>query len=84
LKKDDKKIHDAVVEAVARIFRKDVSELTPDVRFLEDLKAKSINIVELVAVLQDQFQIEIPMMKVRRQKTIGEAVAFIAELVRGG
>ena len=83
MKKDDKKVHDAVVEAVARIFRKDVGELTPDIRFLEDLHAKSINIVELVAVLQDQFQIEIPMMKVRRQKTIGEAAEFIAGLVRG-
>ena len=83
MKKDDKKIHDAVVEAVARIFRKDVSELTPGIRFLEDLQAKSINIVELVAVLQDHFQVEIPMMKVRRQKTIGEAVEFIAGLVRG-
>lgn len=83
MKKDDKKIHDTVVEAVARIFRKDVSELTPGIRFLEDLQAKSINIVELVAVLQDHFQIEIPMMKVRRQKTIGEAVEFIAGLVRG-
>lgn len=83
MKKDDKKIHDAVVDAVARIFRKDVSELTPGIRFLEDLHAKSVNIVELVAVLQDHFQIEIPMMKVRRQKTIGEAVEFIAGLVRG-
>ena len=83
MKKDVKKVHDAVVEAVARIFRKDVSELTPGIRFLEDLHAKSINIVELVAVLQDHFQIEIPMMKVRRQKTIGEAVEFIAGLVRG-
>ena len=72
-----------MVEAVARIFRKDVSELTPGIRFLEDLHAKSINIVELIAVLQDHFQIEIPMMKVRRQKTIGEAVEFIAGLVRG-
>ena len=83
MKKDVKKVHDAVVEAVARIFRKDVSELTPGIRFLEDLHAKSINIVELIAVLQDHFQIEIPMMKVRRQKTIGEAVEFIAGLVGG-
>ena len=83
MKKVEKKVYDGVVEAVARIFRKDVSELTPNIRFLEDLNAKSINIVELIAVLQDQFQIEIPMMKVRRQKTIGEAVEFIAGLLRG-
>jgi acyl carrier protein len=83
LKKADKKVHDGVIEAIARIFNRDVSELTAEVRFLEDLHAKSINIVELVAVLQDKFQVEIPMMKVRRQKTVGEAVEFITSLVRG-
>lgn len=83
MKKADKKVHDGVIEVVARIFKKDVSELTPGTRFLEDLHAKSVNIVELVAVLQDQFQVEIPMMKVRRQKTVGEAVEFITGLLRG-
>ena len=81
--KIEKRVHDGMVEAVARIFRKDVSELTPNTRFLEDLHAKSINIVELIAVLQDQFQVEIPMMKVRRQKTIGEAVQLITALLKG-
>jgi len=79
----EEKIADGVMKAIARIFRKDVSELSESTRFLEDLHAKSVNIVELIAVLQNEFQVEIPMMKARRQKTIGESIAFIIALRKG-
>ena len=81
--KIEDKIAEGVMKAVARIFRKDVSELTLNTRFVEDLRAKSVNIVELIAVLQNEFQIEIPMMKARRQKTIGESINFIVSLRKG-
>ena len=81
--KIEDRIAEGVMKAVARIFRKDVSELTLNTRFVEDLRAKSVNIVELIAVLQNEFQIEIPMMKARRQKTIGESISFIITLRKG-
>jgi len=81
--KIEDRIAEGVMKAVARIFRKDVSELTLNTRFVEDLHAKSVNIVELIAVLQNEFQIEIPMMKARRQKTIGESIDFIITLRKG-
>ncbi len=81
--KIEDRIAEGVMKAVARIFRKDVSELTLNTRFVEDLHAKSVNIVELIAVLQNEFQIEIPMMKARRQKTIGESINFIISLRKG-
>ena len=81
--KIEDRIAEGVMKAVARIFRKDVSELTLNTRFVEDLHAKSVNIVELIAVLQNEFQIEIPMMKARRQKTIGESIEFIITLRKG-
>jgi acyl carrier protein len=81
--KIEDRIAEGVMKAVARIFRKDVSELALNTRFVEDLHAKSVNIVELIAVLQNEFQIEIPMMKARRQKTIGESIDFIISLRKG-
>ena len=81
--KIEDRIAEGVMKAVARIFRQDVSELTLNTRFVEDLHAKSVNIVELIAVLQNEFQIEIPMMKARRQKTIGESINFIVSLRKG-
>ena len=81
--KIEDRIAEGVMKAIAKIFRKDVSELSRNTRFLEDLHAKSVNIVEILAVLQNEFQIEIPMMKARRQKTIGESIDFIISLRKG-
>ena len=78
--KIEERISKFFLETVARIFRKEVSELSRETRFIEDLQAKSVNIVELVALLQNEFGIEIPMAKVRRRKTVGEAIDFVVEL----
>ena len=76
----EERIAVGVMKAIARIFKKDVNELTRDTRFVEDLHAKSVNIVELLAVLQDEFQIEIPFMEARKRQTIGEAIDFVVYL----
>lgn len=69
-----------MVEEVARIFKKDVSEITRETRFIEDLHAKSINIVQLVAVLENEFGVAIPFMETRRRKTVGDAIDFVIAL----
>ncbi len=79
---NEKTIEERVMEAVARVFRKDVSQLTRDTRFIEDLFAKSLNIIELTAVLEDEFNISIPGAEARKRKTIGEAIDLIEKLVQ--
>lgn len=78
--KIEEKIAEGVMKGIARIFEKDVSEVTRDTRFVEDLHAKSVNIVALIALLENEFGIEIPYMQARRRKTIGEAIDFIISL----
>lgn len=78
--KIEEKIAEGVMKGVARVFKKDVSEVTRDTRFVEDLHAKSVNIVALIALLENEFGIEIPYMQARRRKTIGEATDFIVSL----
>jgi len=69
-----------VISAIARIFKKDPAELTGDTRFVEDLGAKSVNIAQLIAVLEDDFGVAIPFMEARRRKTVGEAIDFVMQL----
>jgi acyl carrier protein len=71
------------MEGISIIFKKNMSELTRETRFLEDLHAKSVNIVALVALLEDKFGVEIPYMQARRRKTIGESIDFIVSLRKG-
>ena len=56
-------------------------KLTDDASFIEDLGADSLDIVELVMGLEDEFQVEIPDEDVERIKTVGEVVAYINEKV---
>ena len=81
--KIEERITERFMKEVARIFKKDVSELTRDTRFVEDLKAKSLNIVELIAVLENEFETEIPYAQARRRKTIGEAIDLVVSLRKG-
>ena len=67
-----------VIKIVALGFRRSESELTRDTRFLEDLFAKSIQIVEICALMEIKFDIEIPLSEVRENKTIGQAIDYIA------
>ncbi len=78
---EDRTVEERVKAAVARVFHREVSQLSPDTRFVEDLLAKSLNIIELTAVLEDEFDIEIPGSEARRRKTIGEAIELVQNLL---
>jgi len=78
--KIEERIAETTIREVARIFKKDVSDVTRDTRFVEDLQAKSVNIVALVAVLENAFGVEIPFMQARRKKTVGEAIDLVVAL----
>lgn len=68
------------MKTVASIFKKDASELSRQTRFVEDLHAKSVDIVELIAVLENEFDIMIPYPETRRRKTVGEAIDLVVSL----
>ena len=73
-------ILEKIIQRAAELFKKDTGELNTDTRFVEDLKAKSVNLVQIIAVLEAEFDVEINFMEFRRKKTFGEAAQFVAEL----
>ena len=79
----EEKVTEKVMQAVARVFKKDVSEISRDTRFIEDLKSKSLNVVELIALLENQLEVMIPFAEVRRTKTVGEAIDLMIKLRKG-
>lgn len=73
-------ILEKLIQRTAEVFKMDPAALTPETRFVKDLKAKSVNMVKIITVLEDEFDVEIPFMKIRKKESIGETAAFIAEL----
>lgn len=54
-----------------------VEEVTAEASFVEDLGADSLDVVELVMALEEEFGIEIPDEQAEKIITVGEAVRYI-------
>ena len=54
-------------------------EIKPESKFIEDLGADSLDIVELVMAMEEEFDIEIPDEHADRLQTIGSAVEYLKE-----
>ena len=69
-----------IIQRAAEMFRKDPGELNADTKWVEDLEAKSVNYVQVIAILADEYDVEINFMEFRRKKTFGESAEFVAQL----
>lgn len=54
-------------------------KVMPTARFVEDLKADSLAVVELVLALEEAFELEIPDEATEQIKTVGDAINYIKE-----
>ena len=59
-------------------------EVNNEASFVEDLGADSLDIVELVMALEEEFGIEIPDEEAEKIRTVGEAIAFIEAKSQAG
>ena len=72
-------IQNKVMDIVAEQLQVDRASLTLEKSFLQDLKADSLDLVELVMEFEDQFKISIPDEDYEKIKTVGDAVKYIEE-----
>jgi acyl carrier protein len=56
-------------------------EVTPAASFIDDLGADSLDTVELVMALEEEFGIEIPDEDAEKMGTVGDAVKYIEQKV---
>jgi acyl carrier protein len=54
-------------------------EIAPEASFMDDLGADSLDIVELVMAIEEEFDIEIPDEHAARLERIGDAIRYIQE-----
>jgi len=55
------------------------SEVVSEAKFIDDLGADSLDIVELVMALEDEYGIEIPDEDAEKIETVGDAIKYIEE-----
>ncbi len=58
-------------------------EVVPAASFIDDLGADSLDIVELVMAMEEEFDIEIPDDDAEKIQTIGDAIAYVKQRTAG-
>ncbi|HHU21495.1 MAG TPA: acyl carrier protein [Acholeplasma sp.] len=74
-------VFERVKKVVASELDIEESKVTKSARFVEDLGADSIDALELIIALEDEFDIEISDDDAQDIKTVGDVVAYIEKLV---
>jgi acyl carrier protein len=68
-----------VKEVVVEQLDCDPAEVKEDSKFIEDLGADSLDVVELVMALEEEFDIEIPDEDAESILTVGDALKYIED-----
>jgi acyl carrier protein len=66
-----------VCEIIAKITRRDIAEVLPEHKLAEDLGMKSVNRIELAALLEDRFGIVVGNFEIRKPKTVAEVTSLV-------
>jgi acyl carrier protein len=57
----------------------DEAEVTPGAKFIDDLGADSLDTVELVMALEEEFGVEIPDEDAEKITTVQQAISYVQE-----
>ena len=70
-------IFEKVQEKVAEQLGVDAEEVSMESSFIDDLGADSLDIVELLMALEEEFDIEIPDEEAEKLSSVGDIVEYI-------
>ena len=71
---------EALSKKCAELFNKNPEDLGPETNLVKDLGAKSTNYVQISAMLEDMYDLEVPYMELKRKNTFAEIGEYINSL----
>ena len=66
---------------IAEVLNVSEDEITTSTTFVDDLGADSLDIFEIIAAIEEQFDIEIPQEEAKKIVTVGDAVEQIRNIL---
>jgi acyl carrier protein len=70
-------LEERVTEIIVEQLGVSKQEVVPEASFIDDLGADSLDIVELVMAMEEEFDIEIPDDDAEKIQTISDAISYI-------
>ncbi len=74
-KTTEQRIKDIIVDQLGV----NADQVTPEAKFIEDLGADSLDTVELIMALEEEFGIEVPDEEAEKLQSVGDVVKYIEE-----
>jgi len=71
----EQKVKDIIVEQLSV----NAEQVTPEAKFIEDLGADSLDIVELVMAFEEEFGVEVPDSDAEKLLSVGDVVKYIED-----
>jgi acyl carrier protein len=75
----EKSIEQKVKEIIVEQLGVNPDQVTPDAKFIEDLGADSLDTVELVMALEEEFGQEIPDEEAEKLQSVGDVIKYIED-----
>ena len=75
----DKPIDQRVKEIVVEQLGVKPDQVTPQAKFIEDLGADSLDTVELVMAVEEEFGIEVPDEQAEKLQSVGDVIKYVEE-----
>ena len=66
-----------IQQIIAEVLNIDPQEITMDTTFVDDLGADSLDVVDLLMSIEDEFEVEVPDEEIENIKTVGSLVSYI-------
>ncbi len=77
--KSVQEIEKKVKELIAEKLNKDLSEISNNASFIDDLGADSLDVVQLVMDMEEEFGLDIPESDAEKIVTVQDAINYIVE-----
>ena len=75
----DKSIADRIKDIIVEQLGVNADQINPGAKFIEDLGADSLDIVELIMALEEEFGTEIPDEEAEKLQTVGDVAKYIED-----
>ncbi len=72
-------VEEKVKEIIVEQLGVEASQVTENAKFVDDLGADSLDTVELVMALEEEFSLEIPDEDAEKIQSVGDAINYIKE-----